>query len=75
MLSSFERRTLLFGWLGLGIGFCSLLAACIAGFYVYHQWWEMNSQTGYMNRAAKQARKDSIDASKATADQLAAMEA
>src|ERR1035441_1369513 len=56
--STFERRTVVMGWVGLGIGFLSFLAALIAGFLIYHQWREMNAQTGFMNRAAIQARKD-----------------
>jgi hypothetical protein len=70
-LSLFERRTILLGWIGLGIGFLSLLAASIAGFLIYHQWWEMNTQSGYMNRAAIQARKDSADSSISTQKQVA----
>lgn len=58
-LSTFERRTVRLGYWGVVIGSLSLLAACVAGFLVYHQWWEMNSQTGYMNRAAIEARIDS----------------
>lgn len=69
--SGFEKRTILFGWFGLAIGFLSLLAAYIAGFLVYHQWLEMNTQSGYMNRAAIQARKDSADSSATTSKQLA----
>jgi uncharacterized protein (UPF0333 family) len=71
----FERSTLLLGWFGLGIGLLSLLAAGIAGFFVYHQWREMNSQTGYMNRAAIQARSDSAASSAATAKQLEGIQA
>jgi hypothetical protein len=73
-LNKFEKRTILFGWLGLGIGFFSLLIACIAGFLIYHQWWEMNSQTDYMNRAAIQARRDSAASSEAITKQLAALQ-
>ena len=69
-LGTFERRTILIGWVGLSIGFLSFLAAILAGFLIYQQWWEMNSQTELMNRAAIQARKDSAAASVATAAQL-----
>jgi hypothetical protein len=72
--SHFEKRTILFGFLGLAIGFLSLVAACIAGYFVYHQWWEMNAQTGYMNRATKQARADSAASTVAIAKQLAIMQ-
>src|ERR1039458_2912987 len=70
----FEKRTILLGWFGVGLGFLSLLAACLAGYFIYHQWWEMNAQTGYMNSAANQARHDSAAASKATVDQLRLMQ-
>ncbi|MHB8389629.1 MAG: hypothetical protein ACYDBH_08610 [Acidobacteriaceae bacterium] len=72
--SPFEKRTILFGFLGLAIGFLSLLAACIAGYLVYHQWWEMNAQTGFMNLAAKQARVESASSTVSTASQIAIMQ-
>jgi hypothetical protein len=68
--SRFERRTITLGWLGLFLGFLSFLAAIIAGGLIYHQWLEMNAQTGFMNRAAIQARKDSADSGIAAANQL-----
>jgi hypothetical protein len=72
--STFEKRTILLGVVSLGIAALSLSAAIIAGFLVYHQWWEMNAQTGYMNRAALQARTDSATSERATAAQLALMQ-
>ncbi len=72
--SRFERRTILLGWFGLGIAFVSLLAACVAGFFIYQQWREMNAQTGYLNRAATQARDDSAASAVATAKQLATLQ-
>jgi hypothetical protein len=69
-LSRFERQTIRLGWFGLGVSFLSLLAAFIAGIFVYQQWREMNAQTGYMNRESKRARIDSAEASISTAKQM-----
>jgi hypothetical protein len=69
-LSTFEKRTVFLGYVGIGIAVFSLLAACVAGYFVYHQWREMNAQTGYMNRAAKQARTESATSAVSTAQQL-----
>ena len=73
-LSEFEKKTVLLGWLGLGIGGFSLLAACVAAVFVYQQWAEINQQTGLMNLAARDARKDSADASVGAAQQVAILQ-
>jgi hypothetical protein len=72
--SNFERVTIWYGGLGILIGFLSMIAAVVAGYFVYHQWQEMNQQTGFMNRAAIQARQDSASTSESVAKRLSIMQ-
>ena len=74
-LNSFERKTIRYGGAGVFVAFLALLAASVTGFFIYHQFEEMNAQTGLMNRAAVQARLDAKDSALTTAQQLAALQA
>jgi hypothetical protein len=69
-LTRFEKKTVRFGYWGLIIASCSLLAACIAAWGVFQQFKEMASQTELLSRSARQARRDSAEASLTTAQQL-----
>jgi hypothetical protein len=69
-LTSFEKKTVRLGYWGSIIAACSLVAACVAAWVVFGQFKEMAGQTDLMDIASRQARRDSAEASAATAKQL-----
>jgi type II secretory pathway pseudopilin PulG len=69
-LSRFEGLTIRFGKVGLVISALALLAATLAAYYVFQQFKEMSAQTELLSRAARQARRDSAQASVAVTKQL-----
>jgi hypothetical protein len=73
-LSSFEQKTVLFGRWGVGVAILSLLAASVAGFFIFQQFEEMAAQTDLASRVAKQARIDAKDSSTVAAKQLAILQ-
>jgi hypothetical protein len=70
-LSSFERKTVIFAKWGILVAFLSLVAASVAGYYVFQQFQEMAMQTNILNGEAGRARRDAKDTGIATAQQLA----
>jgi hypothetical protein len=74
-LNHFERKSIRYGGVGILVAFLALLAASVTGFFIYHQFEEMNAQTGLMNRAAVQARLEAKDSAINTAKQLGALQA
>jgi len=47
-LSSFERKTITLGWVGLIVAFLSLTAAAAAAYFIHQQFSEMTTQTGIL---------------------------
>jgi hypothetical protein len=74
-LNSFEQKTVLFGKWGVGVAALSLLAASVAGFYVFQQFREMSAQTDLASRAARQARIDAAASGRDFAKQIGMLQA
>jgi hypothetical protein len=68
--SVFEKRTVAIGWAGFGIAVLSLIAACIAGYYVYGQFIQMKQQTKILSDTLAKAKEDSVQANRDTQRQL-----
>jgi hypothetical protein len=73
-LNSFEKKTIRFGTAGIVVAGLSLIAACLAAFFIFQQFKEMAAQTDLSSRSAKQARVDAKDSGIATAKQLAILQ-
>jgi hypothetical protein len=67
----FERETVRIGNLGVIVSFCSLLAACVAVYFVYQQFKEMSAQTKLLSQSSEQTAKDSAATEASTTKQLA----
>ncbi|MDE3185950.1 MAG: hypothetical protein KGM96_00320 [Acidobacteriota bacterium] len=74
-LTRFEKKTVRFGYWGVVIASCSLIAACVAAWMVFQQFKEMATQSDLLSRAAEQARKDSNENAKVVAKQLSGLQA
>jgi hypothetical protein len=68
-LTSFERKTVSFGWYGLLIAGASFIAALIAALVFFSQLKEMSKQTDLLGITAEQARTDAKNSAVATAKQ------
>jgi hypothetical protein len=73
-LSTFERRTVFFGIVGIFLATLSMVAAATAGIFIYQQFKEMQYANTLSGIAARRARYDSDKANIATAKQLAVLQ-
>lgn len=74
-LSSFERKTIRYGALGILVAFLALVAACVTGYFIYQQFAAMEEANTLADYVAKKARLDSAASSIATAKQMNGLQA
>ncbi|MGD1064988.1 MAG: hypothetical protein ABR860_17165 [Terracidiphilus sp.] len=73
-ITSFEKKTVRFGYWGLVIASISFAAACVAAWFIFQQFKEMAAQTDLLSRSARQARHESAKSDSTTAQQIAILQ-
>ncbi len=73
-LSTFERRTVFIGIVGIFLAALSMAAALVAGYFVYQQFKQMEVANNVADIASRRARYDSDKTAIVTARQLAILQ-